>query len=122
MLLRIGGRLSLPFPVLLDAEPGLLPLPGLAFQQAAGVVEPVVDHDTVLCLVGIFGFDQGVQKLLGVALPHNGVGDVLGVIGREVSVLGEVHGPIPEAVQVPHSGRDGNVKEAGKFFRFRVSP
>lgn len=76
----------------------MLPLPGLALQKAAGIVDPVVDHDTVLRPVGIPGLDQGIQELPGVAIPHNGVCDVLGIVGRQVSVLGKVHSPIPQTV------------------------
>lgn len=54
--------------------------------------------------------DQGVHKPAGPASPEGGVGD--GPVGQpaEVTVLGVVHAPPPEAMQMADHGRDGDTK------------
>ena len=81
-----------------------------------------MDHDAVLGGVGISGLYQRIQEFFRIAFPHYSVSNVLGVIGRQVSILGEIHGPIPQTVKVSNSGRDGYLEEAGEFLRLWVPP
>jgi len=88
-------------PLVIAAGPSLAKLLAL-HDQLASVVHPVVNQEAPLViplqkalLARGPTVQESLHELVRVSIPHHGIRDVGGVIGRQVAILGVGETPVP---------------------------
>lgn len=92
-----------------------------ASNQLAGVGVPVVDRVPVSDLVEKPSGDKRVDERIGIAGPLAGIGDDIVLKPPELPIVGVIHAPPPEGMQVPDRVDTRHVQQPGEVPGFRVA-